>query len=422
MMEILSTREKIKRARIYKGITLKELCGDKISISKMSCIENGKVKADEDILKYVSDKLDIDFNYLIQDVYEQVISNLSILKKCQNHNDEFEKNLRLNMEYAVEYEYYDLGFELIHLMFTYFLEFNKYEKIQLIISQYYDLYQRINTKDNTITYFRDMARYLFQNEEYTEAIAYYSRLRELIKSENNSRDNDIYALLAYNEGICYCRIHNEEMAYKLLSEAIASTKSLDDNLVKGNIYHAYALVCIKLKHKDAKEYINKAYEYQKDNTIQLAISKCEYGEAYFNVGDSKKAIEEIIEGIRIFPPHNTKKYVQFLNECIEVLYNNKEYIHALELTDEALDLAIEINDIKHIERSYFFKGSILQKQGSYLQAEMYMNLSLDSLMKFGSKEERKNRYLDMANMYYNLGEIKDSIRYFTLAMSKEKDI
>ena len=38
-MEILSTGEKIKRARVYKGITLKELCRDRISISKMSCIE-----------------------------------------------------------------------------------------------------------------------------------------------------------------------------------------------------------------------------------------------------------------------------------------------------------------------------------------------------------------------------------------------
>jgi len=46
-MEILSTGEKIKRARIYKRITLKELCGEEISISKMSCIENGKIKADD---------------------------------------------------------------------------------------------------------------------------------------------------------------------------------------------------------------------------------------------------------------------------------------------------------------------------------------------------------------------------------------
>ena len=61
-MEILSTGDKIKRARVYKGITLKELCGDRISISKMSCIENGKVKADNDIIKYIADKMDIEYD------------------------------------------------------------------------------------------------------------------------------------------------------------------------------------------------------------------------------------------------------------------------------------------------------------------------------------------------------------------------
>ena len=75
-MEILSTGEKIKRARVYKGITLKELCRDRISISKMSCIENGKIKADEESLKYIAEKLQIDYNYLTKDVYEQIKSNI----------------------------------------------------------------------------------------------------------------------------------------------------------------------------------------------------------------------------------------------------------------------------------------------------------------------------------------------------------
>ena len=79
-MEILSTGEKIKRSRIYKGITLKELCGDKISISKMSCIENGKVKADRDIIQYIADKIGVDFKYLVQDVYEHVSGVVSELR------------------------------------------------------------------------------------------------------------------------------------------------------------------------------------------------------------------------------------------------------------------------------------------------------------------------------------------------------
>ena len=63
---------------------------------------------------------------------------------------------------------------------------------------------------------------------------------------------------------------------------------------------------------------------------------------------------------------------------------------------------------------------ILQKKELYIQAEMYMNLSLDSLFKFANKEKRHERYLDMGEMYYKLGDIKDSLKYFTLAMKLEK--
>ncbi|MGL5354659.1 MAG: helix-turn-helix domain-containing protein, partial [Clostridium sp.] len=78
-MEILSTGEKIKRARVYQGITLKELCGEQISISKMSCIENSKIKADENILKYIAKKLSVDYSYLVQDVQEEIIYNIELI-------------------------------------------------------------------------------------------------------------------------------------------------------------------------------------------------------------------------------------------------------------------------------------------------------------------------------------------------------
>ena len=97
-MEILSTGEKIKRSRIYKGITLKELCGDKISISKMSCIENGKVKADRDIIQYIADKIGVDFKYLVQDVYEQIEDNIENIKKSiEKKEDDFEESIEYNL-------------------------------------------------------------------------------------------------------------------------------------------------------------------------------------------------------------------------------------------------------------------------------------------------------------------------------------
>lgn len=415
-MEILSTGEKIKRSRIYRGITLKELCDDKISISKMSCIENGKVKADSDIIKYVATKIGVDYEYLIQDVYEQITKNLTMLKKTTLRDEHYENDIKHNLEYAIGYEYYDLAFELMHHMFSYLLDEGMWEKIQLVISQYYDLYQRNNNNKNTIVYFRDMAQYLFENGEYNEAIAYYTRLHELID------DKDVYVYVCYNEGICYWKLKNYEKAYKYVLKAINNIGYIKDNLIKGKIYHVYSLICIKLGKPEAEEYMVKAYECQKDNPIMVASSKGDYGEIYFSVGNKKKAIEEIEDGIQLFPKYNKVKYVNFLSECINVLLKNEEYEKAFDFTDESLNLAIETDNIKLIEKAYYLKGKILQMENRYRESERYMNLAMDSLFKFGSKEECNKRYLEMANLYYKLGETRDSLKYFTLAMSKENII
>ena len=418
-MEILSTGEKIKRARVYQGITLKELCGNKVSISKMSCIENGKIKADKDILEYISDKLNLDYEYLVRDVKDQIISNLEVINNGGVLDEEMDKVINHNLNYALEYSYNDLAFELVHKLFSYYVKKNKVENIQLIISQYYDLYQKNNTRENTITYYIDMATFFYSIKDFNEAINYYTRARKLLNSEKNF-DKSIYAYICYREGKCYEKIGLLDESYKILKEAVKYIDHINNFLEKGDIYHCFATVCIKLKKNDTEKYLSLAYEYKKSDPITLAISKGKNAKSYFYVGNAERAIEEIKEGIDIFPSEDEKNYVIFLNSCIRTLYENKEYDIAYEITDKALNSAINSNDIVLIEEAYYLNGMILQKKNMYIQAEMYMNLSLDSLFKFANKEKRYERYLEMGEMYYKLGEIKDSLKYFTLAMKLEK--
>ena len=419
-MEILSTGEKIKRSRVYQGITLKELCGDKISISKMSCIENGKIKADTGILSYIAKKLGVDYNYLVQDVHEQIMANLELLRKNSVSDDEIDELIQHNLSYAIEYSYDDLAFELIHRLFNFYVENKKVENIQLIVSQYYDLYQKNNTIANTITYYRDMAMFFYSIEEYNEAINYYNKIREII-IEKDIEDKAVYAYISYREGLCYEKLGNIESSYNCLKEAILNIDSIEDHMDKGDIYHSFATLNIMLNKKEADSYIEKAYKYQKDNPMALAISKGKNGKCYFYINNREKAIAEIKEGIEIFPKHNVKKYVKFLSDCIKVLYDNKEYNIAYELTETTLNLAINTEDIVLIEEAYYLKGMTLQKLERYKEAEVYMNLSLDSLFKFANKEKRYKRYLDMAEMYYNLNEPKDALKYFTLAIKMEEN-
>ena len=414
-MEILSTGEKIKRARVYQGITLKELCEDKISISKMSCIENSKIKADKNILKYIANRLSVDYSYLVQDVREEIIFNIEAINNNSIAEDEIEDVINHNIHYALEYKYYDLAFELMHKLFQYYVEHNKVENIQLITSQYYDLYQKNSTEEGTIYYYKDMATFFLSIGEFNEAINYYNRIIDII-IEGGIKNKSQYAYIAYDQSKSYEKVNMLDNAFNILSESIKYIDSIENDIDKGEIYHYFASLSIVLGKENVNIYKDLAYKYQKDNPTALANSKWKNGECYFLVGDRKKAIEEILDGIIIFPTSNKESYVKFLNKCINTLYINREYDRAYELIETAVDMAINTERNELMEEAYYLKGMILQKKGMFLQAEMYMNFSLDFILKCGTKEKLYNRYLNMAELYYNLNEPKDSLKYFTLSM------
>uniref|UniRef100_UPI0026E930FC helix-turn-helix domain-containing protein n=1 Tax=uncultured Clostridium sp. TaxID=59620 RepID=UPI0026E930FC len=181
-MEILSTGEKIKRSRIYKGITLKELCGDKISISKMSCIENGKIKADDESLRYIAEKLKVDYSYLVRDVYDQIKYNIEDIKKSAYSVEKLKKILNYNLEYSSKYGFNDLSLILTHFLFEIYINNNSIENIQLLISKYYELYQSSKSDDEIIVYYNDMGTFFMKTEEYHEAISYFCRTREVYEN------------------------------------------------------------------------------------------------------------------------------------------------------------------------------------------------------------------------------------------------
>lgn len=419
-MEILSTGEKIKRSRIYKGITLKELCGDKISISKMSCIENGKIKADEESLRYISKKLQVDYDYLVRDVYDQIKYNIEDIKKSTCSLKKLENIINYNLEYACKCGFNDLALKLTHILFELYMDNDKVEKIQLLISKYYDLYRLTQCNEEIIVYYSDMATFFMKTAEYHEAISYFARIIEIYEN-SYIEDRLSYVYACFYKGICYKNINMNEKAYECLKKVLEFTNILSDK-DKGDFYHEFAILNILLYKIEAEKYLKKAFEYKKNDLKELAKFKGKNGEVYFRVQEVNKAMKEIKDAIKIYPRKDKKGCGEFLIKCIDTLYNNKQYEEAFKYTEEALDLAINIDEIKLIEKGYYFKGMIHQKKGEFIQAEMYMNLSTDFLFKFANSEERYKRYNEMAELYYNLGELKESVKYFILAINIEKKL
>ncbi|MDQ0148587.1 helix-turn-helix domain-containing protein [Eubacterium multiforme] len=418
-MEIYSTGEKIKRARIYKGITLKELCGEKISISKMSCIENGKVKADEEILRYVADILQLDYEYIAKDVYEQIIDNIKLLENEDISEKDREDYILLNLEYATHYEYYKLAFKLIHKLFNYYLNENRFDEILDIVPKYYDLYRRNNSNKATIIYFKDMANYFYINKEYSEARSYYNRVLEILIKDDDL-DKELYSYILYREGMCLLKCGEYCEAEKCLKAAKEAAENLDSREIKGKIYYASSIIGILNKDIEEENLI-KSYEFLDDN-IRVIESKIDFAGAYFIIGEEEKALKEINEAMEMLPNDNTYKVGRLYVKGATLLKRNNKIDLSEKFADKALNISIETNNIELIEKAYYLKGKLLQNQDRYREAELYMNLSLDSLVKFGTKKDLYNRYIDMANMYHKTKEINDSIKYFTLAMKMQKKI
>ena len=423
-MEILSTGEKIKRTRIYKGYTLREICDDKISVSKMSCIENNKVMAEPWILELISKKLDIDIQYLNEDVKEQVEENIRVLKEeavndKDTIDDDFQARVSYNLEFAEKYNYYDLAIELVHMLFNFYLDKRDFEKIESITSQYYDLYLKTSIEDNQLTYYIDMARHLYVKEDYLQASSYYCNVRKRLR-EREIPNYKKLIIVTYNEAACNIMLKDYERAYEVGIRLLDLLEYVDTEFKSAEIYHMLAVLSIRMNNGKFEEYEKKSNGLYKDKASSRAMATFNYGSTMFNCNMKDRAVEYINKGLSCYPRDNKIGLVSFMLESINELIENGVLDLAQVISDEVLNYAINLDDIKFIEKSYYYKAIILDKQGQSSSAEMYMNLSLDSLLKFGAKQEIYTRYLEMGSMYHKLGNVSDSIKYLSLAIQLEK--
>ena len=423
-MEILSTGEKIKRTRIYKGFTLREMCDEKISVSKMSCIENNKVMAEPWVLELISKKLDIDITYLNENVKEQVEENIKALKEevkeaKENISDEFEVKASYNLQFAQKYNYYELAIELMHMLFNFHLDKKDFEKTQSIISDYYDLYLKTSIEDNQLTYYIDMARHLYIKEEFLQASSYYSNVRQRLRDSGNPCFKKLI-VVTYNEAACYIMLKNYEKAYEVGIRLLDLVEHVDTELKEAEIYHMVAMLSIRMKNGLFEEYEKKSYLLYKDKAASKAKAIYNYASTMFDCNMKDRAIEYINKGLDCYPRDNMIGLVSFMLDCVNELIENDVIVQAKVISDEVLNYAINLDDIKFIEKSYYYKAIILDRQGQSSSAEMYMNLSLDSLLKFGGKQEIYSRYLEMGSMYHKLDSVAESLKYFSLALQLEK--
>lgn len=420
-MEILSTGEKIKRARVYKGLTLRELCKGKISVSKMSCIENNKIKPELWVLEFVSEILDINLDYLKKDIKQHLIENYEEIKTNISSED-IRYKLKMNIDYAQNSKHYDLAMKFMHLFFIWLLNNDDVIGLREIQCKYYEIYENAYSIKNQLIYFIDLATFLYLIKQYEQAANYFKNVRTiLLKYHKLDFDLDydydvVLCNIIYDEAVCNFKNGEYKIARDLLLNNEVHIIAAKENKVKFKCYSILTLLCYKMQDDIYKEYRDKAllfFDEDTDFKIKLAS---EIILVKLELGENKDALKYIDKVKDLLPETLSEEYTELIFKICHGLIKTKLFDECEDIIRIGIDNAILLEDSRLIQEAYYIKGLLAIEQKNNIAAETNMSISLDCLKKIGSKEELYYRYIEMGDMYYNFNNVNDSLKCFNLAL------
>lgn len=410
-MEVLTTGEKIKRARIYNGLTLKDVSSDIISISKLSGIENNKILPENKIVKYLSSRLNLSEDYIKEDISNQLINNYSKLLKSKKSKN-YVEDIKYNLNYAKNCAEYPIAFKFMHLLIEYYINGDKINKAENDLAEYYDLLTKANSKENNITYYLDLGTYLYSFQEYSQAVKCFINVKNKVDNKENP---SIYYKACYYIIMAYFMLNKESEFLNTIGEFESITAIEDCLECQGEIYSLLAILYYERSKEKYEKYKNKAFDYF-INGLSTISQPINFGMIMMKLKNREEGLKILNKAYGLYNKDDKKGFTAFSIRLLRLFIDNGLYNEAEEIIEETINNAIYLNDDYYIEKAYFYKAIILGEKGDTDSKELYMNLSLDALEKTGSSKEIYNRYLLIGKMYYDSEKYQDSIDYFNLSL------
>lgn len=410
-MEILTIGEKIKRARIYKGYTLKDIGGEILSVSKLSCIENNKIKADSDTIAYIADKLDSDVTYISEDIEQQLMKNLERLKN--EKLDNYVKWAKYNLSYAEEHSYSNIAVEILHNLFKYHLQNNDLDKVDQILTKYYGLVLKSKNHNKLAVFNLDMASYLFYCKEYDEAISYCERVRhaQLLSEE--------IAIIKSEAVFCEVSCYMQQKKFPKI-ETILTENYISDADTHAQ-FNKILLATAKIYNGSLDADKFEAIALTNVIDLQLLITAMlDFSEAYFAINNTKRGQEYLQKTIDLLEGEGIAGKLHHWLKVLSIYMSIKNYLKAENIIENILNEAILEDNAAITEKCYYYKALIYDKNKDLLVSEISMNLSIDFLRRNGNSEVVKNRYLELGSIYYKYGSLKDCLECYSTAILGDK--
>ena len=417
-MEILSTGEKIRRARIQKGMTLKTLCGGEISVSKMSTIENDKIQAEEWILDLVAERLGIHKDDLMKDIIQEITEELNNLSE-KFYSKTYEKEIRDIIEVCEINGLKMQSFLARRQLIDHFIAKSKIDELNVEIANLYRSLINIVSTETLYLYFLSMGKYLFNTSEFKNALVFLDDLMFHFDTLPTSIEKASKLEIPLMAAKCHVYLEEYDEVNKYIPYIDDLLKISTDKKVKGSIHLLYYL--ISTPNGNSEDYL-KVTDYLKDYPEMHAQAKYFMAVKMLTKKDFEGAYQEMSEAAKIFPEDKFSDNVELLLDAMEKFVSAGHYEEASKYIDLIVNSAIENKNPNTMEKAYYYKGLLLAEKGSYDMAETYMSVSLDMLIKKGKSFDLAKRYRDLGDIYYKMGKKSEAIKYYTMSINIKSNI
>lgn len=413
-MNILSLGEKIKKLRKEKNMTLKELAGDRITAAQISHIERDKSHTSYELLEYLSERLDVSIDYLLETKEMQskkITDNLILQSEIyikRDALDEAEKEIHEIIEICEEYGLSENYGKCNYLLGDIYLKRKDGATANFYFEKALFYFIKNDDKKRIFQCYMNIANIYFDEEFYQVSLTNYYFAKDILE-EINIDDPDTYKELYSKISKCYMKLNDSEKSL----EFIEKIGNIDNDYSPEQEIELLVLKAKKLlaegEYVKSKDYFAKALKIieKEENKDKLAQIYLTVGSIYAEMGDNEKFLE-YSEKVYDIKKNDTDEYMMnSLYNIIQSYIDADDFEMVKKYSKLALAAAIK-NKSKYDEyKALKYYCDIYKYKGETDISIEYLIKCIEIVSKLDEEKILGNLYIELGQLYSGISKEKE---------------
>ena len=413
-MNILSLGEKIKKLRKEKNMTLKELAGDRITAAQISHIERDKSHTSYELLEYLSERLDVSIDYLLEtkEMQSKKITDNLILESeiyiKKGELDDAEKEIHQIIEICEEYDLSENYGKCNYLLGNIYLKRKDSRKANFYFEKALFHFIKNDDKKRIFECYMNSADIYFEDGFYQVALTSYSFAKDIL-NQITTDEPDTYKDLYSKISKCYMRMDDSEKAL----EYIELIGSIDNNYSPTQEVEMLVLKAKKLlsegKYLDSKDCFTKALKIieKEENKDKLAQVYLTVGKIYGEMGDNEKLLQYSEKVYDLKKSDSDEYMMDSLFNIIESYIDSNNFEQAKKYSKLALAAAIKTKSKYDEFRALKYYCDIYKYKGETEISIEYLLKCIDIVSTLDKEEVLGNLYIELGQLYSGISKDKE---------------